>query len=318
MASPVQLFILILLALTAVFLIWFGLLVYITRKALKLVAGAGLAAFILFAAACMVITYALFIEPDGIAVKTVKLDGTGTSMKIVFMTDFQRDDADPYFVQRAVELANRENPDLILLGGDYVERDESELPSIAPLRELKAKHGVYAVLGNHDYGIAHAIRVDAPPYSAMNDSLAETIRGFLEESNITLLENENRRFDGVILIALDDVWAGKRNEAKALEGIDDNSTDIMGSRNYRILLSHNQDDLVISDSTADLYLFGHTHCGQVRLPFIGSVPKMFGFRGDYDYGLYSVNGSRVYSSCGLASGPRLLAPPEVTVIELRP
>lgn len=314
MASPVQMFPTMMLLLTAGFFIWLFLAVKIMRKDPSFLKTAALLAVTLLWA---ILPYVLFIEPNEIAVKTIRLNGTGTSMKIIFMTDFQRNDADPSFVRRAVDLANKENPDLVLLGGDYVELDESELPSIAPLRELKAKYGAYAVLGNHDYGIAHAIRVDTPSSLAMNSSLAARIGEFLEEDGtITVLSNENRGFGSVSLIALDDLWAGKRNESKALEGIGGGDTADGGT--YRIMLSHNQDGLVISDSTADLYLFGHTHCGQVRLPFLGSVPKMVGFRGEYDYGLYAVNGSAVYSSCGLAAGPRLFAPPEVTVIELEP
>ncbi|MGB9553881.1 MAG: metallophosphoesterase, partial [bacterium] len=58
------------------------------------------------------------------------------------------------WVKRVVETINRENPDLILIGGDFVFRaDPRKLKNyLGPLKELKAREGVYAVLGNHDYG----------------------------------------------------------------------------------------------------------------------------------------------------------------------
>jgi len=81
-------------------------------------------------------------------------------------------------------------------------------------------------------------------------------------------------------------------------------------------LAHNQNDLEINKEIADLYLFGHTHCGQIRLPYIGSIPKIFGFQGDYDYRHYVVNDADVYTTCGLAPAPRFFNPPEITIINL--
>ncbi|NYZ74187.1 metallophosphoesterase [Candidatus Micrarchaeota archaeon] len=245
--------------------------------------------------------YSFFIEPGMVVVKEVQINGTGVHMKVVFLSDFQRMSTDPEFMQQVVELTERENPDIILLGGDYIETSESELPSAAPLKTLHARYGVYGVMGNHDYGMITGR--EFPP----NDLMASGIRAFLEDSGIRILSNEHVQIGNVTIIGLDDLWAGERDEAAALSG------NISG---YRILLSHNQYGLPITKSDADLYLFGHTHCGQIRLPGLGSVPKLFGFRGEYEMGYYKVNGSDVYTTCGLAGGPRFLAPPEVTVIEL--
>lgn len=245
--------------------------------------------------------YSFWVEPAQLTVRHVEINKTGVHMKVVFMSDFQRINSDPAFVQRAVELANAENPDIVLLGGDYVESGLSELPSIAPLSSLRAGYGVYGVLGNHDYGMA------TDSNDPRNEAMAAEVCKFLEAGGIRLLRNENVRAGNITIIALDDYWAGKRDERMALQG---------NPSGYRILLSHNQEELMISDAAADLYLFGHTHCGQLRLPGIGSVPKLFGFKGDYEAGHYALNGSDVYTTCGLSWGPRLLAPPEVTVIEL--
>jgi len=257
----------------------------------------------------------ILVEPAIIETDTVEIEGTGINMTIAFLSDFQRRDADPTFVQRAVDMVNSKNPDLILLGGDYVENSIDELPSIEPLKDLKSKYGVYGVMGNHDYlafGFARNVGGDAV--------LAQQILQFFETPNpindsqndrIKILRNEKVVIsDKVTLIGLDDLWANLRDESKAYA---DKST------GYKILLSHNQEELDIKKETADLYLFGHTHCGQMRLPVLGSIPKIFGFSGEYDKGYYVLDdGAHVYTTCGLAPAPRLLNPPEISIINLVP
>ena len=260
----------------------------------------------------------ILVEPSIIENDTVEITGTGLDMTIAFLSDFQRNDADPAFVQRAVDLVNARNPDLVLLGGDYVERSTDEFPSIEPLKSLKSKHGVYGVMGNHDYlafGFANEVGGDS--------ILAQQILEFLETPNntdnnqndkkpIKILRNEKVIInENLTIIGLDDLWAHLRDEQKA---ISDNEN--MG---YRILLSHNQEELDIKKETADLFLFGHTHCGQMRLPGVGSIPKVMGFSGDYDKGHYILEDDvHVYTTCGLAPAPRLLNPPEISIIKLTP
>ena len=257
----------------------------------------------------------VLVEPAIIENDTIEITGTGVDMTVAFLSDFQRRDANPAFVQRAVDIVNAQNPDLVLLGGDYVERSAEELASVEPLRNLKSKHGIYGVMGNHDYlafGFARDVGGDAV--------LAEQIIRFLETPNlsddnkkpINILRNEKVIIDDkVTLIGLDDLWAHLRDESKAYS--DKEST------RYRILLSHNQEELDIKKETADLYLFGHTHCGQIRLPGLGSIPKLFGFSGEYDRGHYILDdGTHIYTTCGLAPAPRLLNPPEISIIRLVP
>lgn len=247
-------------------------------------------------------TYSFFLEPNLLVVKEIQINGTGLGMKIVLLSDLQRSNDDPAFIQRAVDIANSEDADIILIDGDYVEASESELPSIAPLKALHAKYGVYGVMGNHDYGMITG-RENAP-----DAVMASDIKDFLQDgSAIRILSNEHVQVGNVTIIGLDDSWANQRDEGAAFAG------NLSG---YRIILSHNQESLPITKSDADLYLFGHTHCGQIRFPGIGSIPKLFGFKGEYEMGYYKIDGSDVYTTCGLAWGPRFLAPPEVTVIEL--
>ncbi len=88
------------------------------------------------------------------------------------------------------------------------------------------------------------------------------------------------------------------------------------SSEFKILFAHNQNNLEINKETADVYLFGHTHCGQIRLPYVGSMPKIVGFEGDHDYRHYIVNDTDVYTTCGLTPAPRFLNPSEIAIINL--
>lgn len=240
---------------------------------------------------------AFVIEPNMIDINTINIKDTGNNAKIVFISDFQRRNSDPSFVQRVVSLINEQKPDVVLLGGDYVQMTVDELPSIEPLKKIDTKYGTYGVLGNHDY-------YDHP---FPNIIFAPEIKEFLEsDGTINIIQNNIVQIQNMSIVFLDDYWAGLRDETI----LDEKKQD------FRIVLSHNQDGLEIKKDEGDLYLFGHTHCGQVRLPVIGNVPKMMGFEGQYDYRYYFVDGVHVYTTCGLTPAPRFFNPPEITVINL--
>jgi len=245
---------------------------------------------------------AFVIEPNMIEVSEIDITNTGTSMKIGFIADFQRQNSDPVFVQRVVDILNEKNLDVVIIAGDFIGRSITELPSLEPLKKSETKHGVYGVLGNHDYNVYSISRNYA------DFKRAETVIEYIESNGtIKILRNENVVINDVIIIGLDSYWAGLRDLEKALPNT---------STKFKILFTHNQNNLEINKEIADLYLFGHTHCGQVRLPYIGSIPKIFGFEGEYDYKQYVVNDVDVYTTCGLTPGPRFFNPPEIVIINL--
>lgn len=246
--------------------------------------------------------YAFVIEPNMIDVNEIDISNTGIKMKIGLIADFQRQNSDPAFVQRVVDILNEKDLDVVVIAGDFIDKSLDELPSLDPLDKLKTKYGVYGVLGNHDYNVYFLNRDNA------NFELAETVIEYLESnSTVKILRNENIVINDVAIIGLDSYWAGLRDLDKAF---------INTSNEFKILFTHNQNDLEINKETADVYLFGHTHCGQVRLPYVGSIPKIIGFEGDYDYKHYIVNDADVYTTCGLTPGPRFLNPPEITIVNL--
>jgi len=194
--------------------------------------------------------------------------------------------------KKAIELVAASEPDLICLTGDYTS-DPAEQSFAAVrrfLRELHAPFGVFASLGNWDPNPA-AIFDGSPVQLLADRSATVEIRGV--QVRLTGI-----RF-GLTPLSLDKPPPDAVN----------------------ILLHHNPDYLEEASRLGyDLYLAGHTHGGQVRLPGLGAIVRMS--RRGYDAGLYRVGETWMYVSRGLGmeSGPlpevRLFCRPEVTIIDL--
>jgi predicted MPP superfamily phosphohydrolase len=203
------------------------------------------------------------------------------------------------FVQRVVDRANALSPDLIALTGDLVDGPVADIrDDVAPLAQLRAKHGVFAITGNHEY------------YAGVEPWVAE----------ITRLGARYLRFD-VVTIA----------DGFDLAGVDDHNAptgreqwnafrQLMKSRDRSrplILLAHQPRQVQRAIQWGvDLQLSGHTHGGQVW-PWHYIVRMQ---QGGYLAGRYQVKDTQLYVSrgCGYWGPPvRLLAPLEITRVILR-
>jgi len=254
----------------------------------------------------------VFIEPRGLKVEDVEVGIRGLPPSFDGFTVCQITDVHHSlivgldFVERAVRLANSLDPDLIVLTGDYIDMDREYMaPVMESLSGLKARHGVLSILGNHDYFIG-------------KDYSKDVIRSH----NIPLLENSHVMIEkgrGAICVAGVLDFLEDRPDAKAaLTGA--------GRDVPRILLAHHPDysEHLPEDERIDLVLSGHTHGGQVRLPYgiAPIVPSRYGQK--YSGGLVRLTrseGTRVYVSrgVGVVSIPvRINCPPEITRITLRP
>lgn len=204
-------------------------------------------------------------------------------------------------IERAVERTNREQPDLVLLTGDYVtDRHLSAVDELLPvLARLNPRYGSWACLGNHDWW--------AGP---------RAIREGLMRAGINVLDNEGLAIDcgGELLYiaGLEDGWSGHPSLTLALEG-------------HRgawpvVLLVHEPDfaDLFARDGRVTLQLSGHSHGGQVRLP--GRGAPMLPWMGEkYDQGLYRVQDMWLYTNRGLGMAGipiRFNCRPELTLLTL--
>jgi predicted MPP superfamily phosphohydrolase len=207
----------------------------------------------------------------------------------------------PEALRQAAVIINAQSPDVLCFTGDLVDRDGETLADAVPvLRELNAPFGKFAVLGNHDY------RVGAAP-----------VRRALEEAGFAVLDNRHVALrqggEALYLAGVEDVLHGQADLAAALSGIPEDGC--------TVLLAHEPD---FADEAArfgvDLQLSGHSHGGQVRVPFVGHVltPRL----GEkYVDGLHLVerSGTQVYTNRGLGTTIlpfRLLCRPELTVLTL--
>lgn len=206
------------------------------------------------------------------------------------------------FVQRVVDHANALKPDLIALTGDLMDGTVENLrDDIAPLAQLSAKHGVYAVTGNHEY------------YSGADAWIAELTRlgaRYLRNEHVTIGDGE----DSFDLAGVDDhsahAWPGHGEDLGA-------ATAGHAPRRALVLLAHQPRQVYrAARHGVDLQLSGHTHGGQIW-PWHYLVKLQ---QGGLLAGRYEVEGTQLYVTrgCGYWGPPvRLLAPLEITRIVLR-
>ena len=208
-------------------------------------------------------------------------------------------------LQRVVDLTTAANPDLVLLLGDYVTHGVVGGSYVRPeqiaagLERLSAPLGVFAVLGNHDHWDGSRRIVDAFRSAGIS---------FLEDEAVSLSWKECE----FSLVGLSDFLEGPRRYSQALADVPKDKP--------VIAFTHNPDTFPLLSSDLSLVLAGHTHGGQVDLPFIGRliVPSQYGER--FAAG-HIVEGSRhLFVSSGLGTSilpVRFLVPPEVSVLTLR-
>jgi predicted MPP superfamily phosphohydrolase len=205
-----------------------------------------------------------------------------------------------WYVRRVVDMVNAAEPDLVCMAGDFVHRSpEYTEPCIEALSALRAPLGCWAVLGNHDHWEG-AERV--------RDALRNF--GIGDLSNVgTWLERGDAR---VRLGGVGDLWEDKQDLNAALGDATDEDASL--------ILAHNPDWVeTVSDPRVGLVLSGHTHGGQVVLPFVGPplVPSRFGQK--YVRGLVQTSVTQVYVSRGVGTitpPVRFACPPEVPILTL--
>lgn len=205
-----------------------------------------------------------------------------------------------WFVNYLLERVNRAGADVIVCTGDYIHgRDAAQIEVVWPmLCELRAPLGVYSVLGNHDHW-----------------GSAERSLYWLERSGQNLrgkaiaLEKDGER---LWLAGIGDLWEDPFPVDSVLSQIPE--------RDCRIVLAHNPDSADTPFSgRIDLMLSGHTHGGQVRIPF-GGAPVLPVKNKTYSSGLkMSTKQQRVFISRGIgwAIYPvRFNCYPEIPILEL--
>jgi predicted MPP superfamily phosphohydrolase len=203
-------------------------------------------------------------------------------------------------VLRVVELAQSVKADLIVLTGDYTTAYRRYIePCAEALGELNAPEGVWAVLGNHDHYTDPQLTARA-----------------LERVHINVLNNANtviRRGGETLQLAGIDDWSWNGTDwPRALYGLDQKFPTVLLSHQPRVL------DVAEAEKVS-LILSGHTHGGQLSLPFIGAPARFGGEDFKYLRGLYERAGTQLYVSRGtgvIGLPVRFGARPEIAVIRL--
>lgn len=218
------------------------------------------------------------------------------------------------------EVVNDLKSDLIFIPGDFTNSNKMEVHPLAnALKDLKAAHGVYGVLGNHDYFsdpeyVAKVISDETPVKLLRNDSELISING----SKLCIIGSNDTRqsgaeFDPVLMSYFDTAF----NKAKKI--ISENNLEYL--QIPKLALIHKPYFIdQLSEMNPDLVLCGHTHGGQVVLANFGNINLSFaGIVSKYISGLYESGNSKMYISRGIGSVAlpiRFNCKPEITKITL--
>ena len=203
------------------------------------------------------------------------------------------------WLSEAVRQANRLNPDIIALTGDFVTYSRRNIePAAELLGRLRARYGVFAVLGNHDF------RVDP-----------DAITLALRRQRIDVLRNRHVTLwfggESMYLAGVDDYGYGA-DLRRAMRGVPRDAATVLLAHNPRVihLASRNNVSLVLS---------GHTHGGQVNLPILGTVYGRSPERLRFKIGWDRMGTTQIYVSRGIGTIVlpwRLRCPAEITNLEL--
>lgn len=265
----------------------------------------------------LTIIYGSFIEPRLITItEGIITLPTVDDLTVVAISDLH---VGPYkgknYIGRVVEKINALEPDIVLLAGDYVYFGGDPGDDLVPLQNLRARYGVFGVMGNHEYGCVPGEGGKSHMYGTF-DASRKVFRA-LERSGVRILMNESVEVDleegGPLFVAgIDDTCSMKADVMAALPEITQKSS--------IILLAHDPSIILDNQTTyAHLIVAGHTHGGQIRLPFIGPVPSLpTQLPRSYDQGLFQIDKNTTLAiTRGVGeTGPRarLFAPPEIMVL----
>jgi predicted MPP superfamily phosphohydrolase len=236
-----------------------------------------------------------FVEPALIVVRTTPLQ-LGFDARVALISDYHLGlYKSPAFLERVVERLNAMELDAVLIAGDHVgEPDRPLVELLAPLRRLR--HPAYSVPGNHDE------QHPGPP-------LQQALREALVAVGVVPVEYTHAVLERFTIVGLGDRYAGKDDPAPLARAPRDRPI---------VVLLHNPDSAMqLPAGSAALVVAGHTHGGQVRLPWLYRyvIPIVHPFdRGLHDFAPVPVF---VTSGLGEAGLPlRFLNPPVIDVLEI--
>ncbi len=239
-------------------------------------------------AAGAIVGDAFWLEPRWLKVRRLRLAAGPPSHRIVHFTDLHHKGDRPW-LESVVRHINRLTPDFVCFTGDLVEEAEHLPEALAGLRQIQAP--LYGVPGNHDYWADLDFAVVAGAFAATGGK-------WLVDEQVTTRDGQVNVIGATCLKAPD---VQPRPSVK------------------NVLLIHYPSWVErLAGVSFDLILAGHSHGGQIRLPFVGAVLVPGGI-GRYDLGLFRTPAGPLYVGSGIGwfyCNARFHCRPEITLIEL--
>ena len=249
---------------------------------------------IIFLLITITIIYARYGGTSGLITKEYKIESSligedFDGLKVVHFSDLHYLRVTNYDkLKEIVDEINLIKPDIVFFTGDLIDKDftltdKDKDDLINGLSSIKAKYGKYAVLGNHDY--VKNIEIFKDIYSNSNFNLLQNSYDIIYSSNN----------DKLFIGGIDNYSYNEADINKVMEYFNDNS-DI----SYKIILVHEPDyiDNILTSYNVNLVLAGHSHNGQINIPYIKNFFLPYGSRKYYE-NYYKVNDTDLYISSGI-------------------
>ncbi len=259
--------------------------------------------------------YSCWVEPTWVRIverdlPVPNLPPAWDGLRLAHIADLHHGPSVPLdYLSRCIRLIGGLRPDVVAVTGDFVTHADPLYGSaVARLFDgLSAPLGVFACLGNHDYGLTHSV--------AQGTAAVRQVATDLGRHGVRLLRNEAVRFErggeDLWIVGVDDLWAGYCDPERALRDVPSGAANLV--------LCHNPDAAdAVADAGGGAILAGHTHGGQVQIPLLG--PILLPVRNKQRYeGLHQVGGAWLYITRGLGwlIRVRFACRPEISLLTLR-
>lgn len=241
----------------------------------------------------IVVLYSRFIGTTGLIVKeypirTNKLSEDYDGLKIIHFSDLHyKSTIDINYVKKLVKKINELKPDIVVFTGDLVESnvtlDDKEVKNLTKeLDRINPTIETLAVIGNHDYDHDYWNQI----VPNLNWKVLDNTYEYVYSNSTT----------PILFVGFDDLREGTPDYANAFSYLNTDSNE-----RYTIVLAHEPDQIdEIKDYNFDLYLSGHSHLGQIRVPLVGAIYTPVGSKKYYDEHYY-VNDADLYISGGIGT-----------------
>ncbi len=215
----------------------------------------------------------------------------------------------PRYLEHCIERVNALQGDIVVLTGDYITHDRHgtfrrQVSNV--VGRIQSAAGVYACLGNHDYGMLHST-------AGWRQNILESMIAAMTEGGVRVLRNQAApvEINGDILwlVGLGDLWVGDFHPAQAFAELP--------AKEEPVVLSHNPRGVdKLHDRPVGVVMSGHTHGAQASWSLTNGLSRKLR---NFHAGMYEVAGRKLYVNRGLGrlGRARLNARPEITVLTLR-